>query len=726
MRIRPLHAAALLALGVVSPPAGGQTLVFDINTHGPEPESSFPAGFTEVGALSYFRATTEVGSEPWLTDGTAAGTRLVADIVGGPSASSPGGFTPLPSGDVVFAATGPEGRELWRTDGTAAGTSLVKDIRPGLASSSPSAFTALLGAVYFFADDGTHGRELWRTDGTTAGTRLVAQSQAGAAGVDDDAELVVSGGRLFFGAPFGSLGHVLWSSDGSLPGTTPVATVTAQPNHPITELTDLDGTLLFVAHDQALGPEVWRSDGTPGGTSVLLDIATPGGSHPQHLVRVGDRVLFSAHHPVVGRELFRTDGTPAGTTIVQDIEPSLSQIFNSSDPKPLAVVGDRLFFSALTKQHGRELWVSDGSTAGTYLVADVWPGSLSSQPASGALAGSKLVFTANDGSGVRLFSTAGAPGDLVQLDDGPFMNPQTGSLGTFALYSSAAAGTGHELWITDGTTSGTGFVKDLHVGPQTVGSSPFDLTAAGDRLFFRADDGQHGAEVWVHDANGTRMVKDIAPGEETSFSAGFTPLGDRVFLFARDPATGLEPWITDGTAAGTSLLLDVFPGPVDSNWSMPPGGRVPGPRLLHRLQRAVPDRHLRHRRDVRRHRSVHRSRRRRPRGDRRRVVHRVVRPIARSRALRVRRHRGGDRPAQGHLPRPGRRADEHQAVRRRGPPVLPRRRRRERPRAVDERRHAGRHVHGQGPEPGGRLDLVREGGVPRRHVRVRVRRRSRQ
>ena len=63
------------------------------------------------------------------------------------------------------------GRELWSTDGTAAGTHLVKDILPGAGGSYPLGLTVLNGAVYFHAS-GPEGDELWRTNGTAAGIAL--------------------------------------------------------------------------------------------------------------------------------------------------------------------------------------------------------------------------------------------------------------------------------------------------------------------------------------------------------------------------------------------------------------------------------------------------------------------------------------------------------------------------------------------------------------------------
>src|SRR5262249_60109716 len=75
--------------------------------------------------------------------------------------ANPTGLTPL--GEVVFfqATTGAEGAELWRSDGTAAGTALVADLNPGPLSSRPGPMAASSGRLFFAADDGLLGTELW-------------------------------------------------------------------------------------------------------------------------------------------------------------------------------------------------------------------------------------------------------------------------------------------------------------------------------------------------------------------------------------------------------------------------------------------------------------------------------------------------------------------------------------------------------------------------------------
>jgi hypothetical protein len=54
---------------------------------------------------------------------------------------------------------------VWRSDGTDAGTVLIADIAPGVASSSPRGFTVLGPRLFFSADDNVKGRELYEIPG---------------------------------------------------------------------------------------------------------------------------------------------------------------------------------------------------------------------------------------------------------------------------------------------------------------------------------------------------------------------------------------------------------------------------------------------------------------------------------------------------------------------------------------------------------------------------------
>ena len=93
------------------------------------------------------------------------------------------------------------------------------------------------------------------------------------------------------------------------------------------------------------------------------------------------------------------------------------------------------------------------------------------------------------------------------------------------------------------------------------------LTVVGGNVFFEADDGVHGLELWTSDGTeaGTRLVRDVAPGPASSSPSALAAVGDRLLFAADDGAHGIEPWVSDGSEEGTRLLEDVLPGPPSSH-----------------------------------------------------------------------------------------------------------------------------------------------------------------
>jgi ELWxxDGT repeat protein len=324
-------------------------------------------------------------SEPWVSDGTARRTRMVTQInpfeadtgrhhicVG--AASAPGVGVLL--GDrVLFAADdGVHGRELWASDGTAKGTRLVADINPlrsptpppmcddppdgrtdsGLPS-NPDDFVRLGNgkAVLFAADDGTSGRELWRSDGTTRGTRRVADLRPGPFGSSPH-DLTRLGDTVYFLASVDGPGEALLRTDGTARGTVLVSDLklNGTPSWG-RSLTVSGGRLYFVVYNELIGAELWVSDGTAASTRIVADLKyAAGSSAPQNLTDVGGVLLFAADDGLTGLELWRSDGTGAGTFQLGDLNPGPA----ASSPGPFTVVGDRVFFGADDGVHGRELW----------------------------------------------------------------------------------------------------------------------------------------------------------------------------------------------------------------------------------------------------------------------------------------------------------------------------------------------------------------------------------
>jgi ELWxxDGT repeat protein len=439
------------------------------------------------------------------------------------------------------ADDGVHGRELWRSDGTQAGTRLVRNIRAdaeGTARGSrPAHLTAVGDTLFFSADDGKHGPELWRSDGTRAGTVLVKDiAPTGGSGPQELARL---GRKIFFTARDGRHGRELWRSDGSRTGTVLVKDILPRApyyNFPINDVTSIGGKLFFAADDGATGSELWSSGGTRASTVLVRDIRLPKyeeadfpGSTPSGFTGFGGQVYFSADDGWRGSELWASDGTRAGTHLVKDIQPD--EVYDgSSHPGGFTVAGGRLFFAADGGPDGRALWASDGTGAGTVLVKAIDP--THPEPLDG-----------------------GGPSGLTRL-------------GTDVMFADNEGVHGRELWRSDGTADGTVLVEDVNPtsGTEPNGSTPSALTTVGDRVFFVADDGTHGRELWTSGGtpDSTDLVADVNPCHEVQAGDGPVPGpltrgGSGVYFSANDGVHGAELWTSDGTAEGTRMVMDINP-----------------------------------------------------------------------------------------------------------------------------------------------------------------------
>ncbi|MBN1890055.1 MAG: right-handed parallel beta-helix repeat-containing protein [Thermoflexales bacterium] len=458
---------------------------------------------------------------------------------------------------------------------------LVKDINQNTDSSRPSDLLALNGSLFFTADDKVHGRELWKSDGTAAGTEVLDIDPGSASSSPHN--LIRVGNVLFFLTGYSPDTVRLWRSAGMAAGTVMLAVV---PQSTYTDpgcssyspaLIDVNGTLFFANDDGSHGLELWKSDGTAAGTVQLIDINPgSGASCPSYLAEVNGVLFFTANDGVHGPELWKSDGSAAGTVQVADITPGSAGSF----PRELAKVGDVLFFTADDGVHGRELWRSDGTAAGTVQVIDAIPGSTGLSPYDLTEVGDTLFFLTDDLDAspytTRLWQSDGKAAGTITLAvmlksiGGPGYSPCLPNLtdvnGT--LFFSADDGVhGMELWKSDGTLTGT-VVIDIYPGgdPYPSGSYPRHLADVNGTLLFIAGSGGR-SELWKSDgsAAGTVMVK-ILPwskdywykyGEEEQNPSNLIDVGGTLFFVTFDEAHGTELWKSDGTQANTTLVKDI-------------------------------------------------------------------------------------------------------------------------------------------------------------------------
>lgn len=334
------------------------------------------------------------GYELYRTDGTAAGTMLLKDIEPGMNSSSPSNMLDV-NGTLFFSATSSgSGNELWKSDGTAAGTVLVKDIRTGTASSSIGHVGSLGNLFLFTANDGVNGNALWKSDGTAAGTVLVKSF-----GVVFQSDIITSGGVAYFTVDVAGVGTELWKTDGTTAGTVMVKDIFVGANSSYPgNLTDMNGFLYFSASDGSIGSELWKTDGTAAGTVLVKDIA-PGSttSACHYFTNVNGTLFLVAYTPATGDELWKSDGTTGGTVLVKDIVPGTGHPFLGFIPQ-FKSCNNKLYFTADDGSTGRELWVSDGTTAGTVLTGEINAGT-----------GNGNITYLTDFSGHLFFAAADAP-----------------------------------------------------------------------------------------------------------------------------------------------------------------------------------------------------------------------------------------------------------------------------------------------------------------------------
>ena len=451
---------------------------------------------TPLGDLVVFVANDRVhGFEPWVSDGTAEGTRLLADTCVGACGDLSSKIVGALGDLLYFTAVAEPGEpSLWVTDGTPEGTHALPELCPELCFGT--IFDPVVeyeGSLFFelYEYGGGHsGRHLWRTDGTPGGTERIQPACTRSTGCYESfASFFELGGYLFY-ADWTNLlrldgpdaePEVAWSerpNDAAVLGDRAILAVAGSPSslwlldHPLAEpalvtrvsghwlsqLTAADGFVYFVRHEGAKG-ELWRTDGTRGGTVPVVPEISGYGLEIVGLLD-GDPVVSVVPDP---------DALPVVLSTLWRIRPSKAVALSDLPIRAAAVVGEHVFFSAqATDAVGHELWVSDGTAAGTGLHADVSPGPPSSDPGYGgryevgfAAAGDLLFFPAFDPDlGVELWAL-----DLGTEEEPPLPPPPPPS--TEWLESPEVPGFRVQVRISGGSSQILGRVEPACI-PETL------------------------------------------------------------------------------------------------------------------------------------------------------------------------------------------------------------------------------------------------------------------
>jgi len=520
--------------------AGGTRLLADI-CHGPCSSSGdrFPYYMkTLVGTVAgktYFLAFPHSDEssdyELWVTDGTSAGTHRVAGHVD----SGVGALGDLALFGVI--SPGLEVAELWAADGSPAGTRRVTVLQRFAGGSNPLFLPRNHGAL-LQVYNGTHNA-LWRSDGTPAGTVPLVELSHNRSFESYDGHDVIQVGDLQFFEVFRDDRTEIWRTDGSAAGTGKLALLGRGVEAAL--LTPWRGKLLFLVQGPATCA-FWSSNGTPAGTRELLP-PLPGVRCPTAVQTLGAKFLFVARvergrGPVP--QIFLSDGTAAGTRQISQIQGTRFAF----DDTPV-MLGGVTFFRILGQDTDRvEVWRTNGTGAGTRHAFDLF------LPSSLFAFRDSLYVTASlaAGSPRGFYRVPAAGGDPVLLTevtstDQEVQPADLTPAGDRLFFVKRDLESGSELWVTDGTAAGTRRVRDIRPGADS--SEPSDLAAVGNRIFFAAEDGEHGRELWVSDGTeeGTRLAWDLNPGGFSSSPANLVVNGGILFFSANDGETGQEPWV---------------------------------------------------------------------------------------------------------------------------------------------------------------------------------------
>ena len=461
--------------------------------------------FIVAGKRVYFSADDGLhGYELWTSDGTPTGTKLLRDINTQPSSANPSSFTK--AGNLICFTAGEY--ELWCSDGSEKGTQRITQLSPQYAR------TFYKGYLYF-QQGISPNEEVWRTKGTPQST---TPSELPTMFLNDNN--VEVNGILYTDhyepdSPFCYYycGYTidLWRTDGTEKGTYRLANMDYTyteyaPEQPITHGGDVEivNNLIvytgFAKKDEQGNTKlgVWATDGTINGSYLLKNVNTVSNRGSIRLISTGRQVFVpmtfassyggGSKYNYFSTDIYRTDGTEKGSYPLN---------FNG-DPSNFFVVDNAVYFN-LDYEDATQLWYSDGTKKGTHLVSEKI-GNSKKKSAIAPIAGlnGKLYFSAEDSQGVPyLWVTDSTDQGTIKIKKMPSLFASQGVTVNQTIFFRQSIQVSPEswssqLWRTDGTQKGTMPVYFENGQPVVTG----ELAVMNNTLYFSADDGIHGTELW--------------------------------------------------------------------------------------------------------------------------------------------------------------------------------------------------------------------------------------
>lgn len=549
------------------PSAGGFVELVSLDVNDNVDDESRWRGVDSIGGRMIGRFNRrDRGWEWFVSDGTAEGTGPMDQIDGVSLPTAPSEAVMIGSDAIFFVGHDEQhGRELWRTDGTGAGTTLVVDANPGPRDSWPRRLIAAEDRLFYQATADGVWESLWSVDAAGVQPEVLLSLAYESEG-STPRDLIPAGDHLHFIANL-HWGDLHYRYDAELQGDLRGRPITSRQYDPhLPRAVAVGDDLYYTARTSQTGRELWVWKGDADQPRLVRDF-TPGGSDSLTVFAGGhdDRFLFGVTSSGGIRDAWSTDGTDDGTFLLIPESP-----FDSDETLVRFVGTDYGVLFETYESDVARLYRTPSHAFEPILLHEGIAGIL--QFREFAISGDDLYFAAPIDSAwnTQIFKTGGSIETTVQVSHLPYLEyegpPYNLTTAGDRLFFTSSDRDGNELWTSDGTVSGTVQVRDVNaVEPDyaqytdTEGSYPADLRASDSLLFFTADDGEHGREWWVSDGSeaGTHLLVDLTPGAEGSFgkiqNPVITPGGFLLFGFGQD-SEAIDLYVSNGTPEGTRVV----------------------------------------------------------------------------------------------------------------------------------------------------------------------------
>jgi ELWxxDGT repeat protein len=481
-------------------------------------------------------------------------------------------YAKLSNNKVVFIAGSSLGKELWVSDYTISGTKILKDINPGPKSTTFSRIFSVDTFCLFGANDPVVGFELFKTDGTENGTRLVKNIGIGDQGIaayshltndfEDDTFgytrnynfLSIHSDSLFLIKNDSLYGSKL--SRNSFSNLNSIGNIRKN-------LGIVNGLLFYITYNPLISLVKYNlfSKNSLGVITTIKGWKSTIGKfrkvifennlevvyeNTEGLIRydkLNDSMSVLVSDVVSSSVLFKNSVFySAGYSGYFDLKKynlitkQLQTIQYSSSLSGLLVFNDTLFFSFGNFQ--RQFKSGDGinfNLVNQELI--VWNGTIKLD--NSLIFGGELYPYGSYQRGLYKYNSVNGLTFLKSFTQcNNFYN-----FNNYTYFLANDGNSGRELWRTDGTVNGTILLKDIFPGNQS--STPHNFFEINNKLYFIANNGINGKEIWETDGStiGTKIVSIIENSVSDPNFSNFLIINNKAYFLATDFIVGMEVWV---------------------------------------------------------------------------------------------------------------------------------------------------------------------------------------